>query len=143
MVTGSLVWLGSERKQKYTKDWVNSVQMFGSQVLYFSHQNLIREVCQLHTVSFVITITFLKDSLNLVGIPFSNPKMSRKGILEPDVRAFGQKECNPAFRITSSILISESWPFLLNFLFWWRGRRGPCLENSRRQWSLDGALGMS
>lgn len=78
MVTGSLVWLGSERKQKYTKDWVNSVQMFGSQVLYFSNQNLKREICRLHTISFVITVTFLEDSLNLVGILFSNPKMSKK-----------------------------------------------------------------
>lgn len=98
-------------------------------------------MCRLHTISFMITITFPTDSLSRLGILFSSPKMSRKWMLEPDVRAFGQEECNSVFWITSSILISESWHFHLNFIFEWMGRRCPCFENSKRQWSPNGTLG--
>lgn len=52
-------------------------------------------MCQLNTISFMITIRCLKENPTFYSVfYFSSPKMRRKWILEPDVKVFGQEESN-------------------------------------------------
>lgn len=100
-------------------------------------------MCQLNTISFMITIRCLKENPTFYLVFFfSSPKMRRKWILEPDVKVFGQEESNCFLNDIIHVLISESRDFHLKLLFWWVGEKTSLFRKFKRQLSLDGTLEM-